>query len=262
VSSATEQSGAGIASSDLRPVAILQHDDFSAPGYFEIWLQREQLPYEHVRIDQGAAVPSDPHQYSGLCLLGGAMSVNDPLPWIVPVCELIRAADAIHVPVIGHCLGGQLLARALGASVTRNPVKEIGWSELTVTDRELAKRWLGEAIGDRVEMFQWHGDTFALPSGARNFLASPLCATQAYVIERKGFAHIGMQFHCEMTPPLVRHWCADPEALDEIEKERRCTGGAGVQSAAQMTSELDARVARMNQLAARIYHRWSEGLAP
>ncbi len=259
MTSGTERSA--VARSRLRPVAILRHDDFAAPGYFEIWLQREQLAHEHVRIDQGASVPSDPRQYSGLCLLGGAMSVNDRLPWIEPVCELIRAADAMQIPVIGHCLGGQLLARALGASVTRNPVKEIGWCELTVTDRELARRWLGEAIGDHVEMFQWHGDTFALPSGARNFLASPLCATQAYVIERMGFAHVGLQFHCEMTPPLVRHWCADPAGLDEIERERRRSGGAGVQSAAQMISGLAARVARMNQLAARIYHRWSEGLA-
>src|SRR5882672_48533 len=179
------------------------------------------------------------------------MSVSDPLAWIEPVCGLIRAADAMHVPVIGHCLGGQLLARALGAAVTRNPVKEIGWCELTVTDHEVAQRWLGKAIGDRVEMFQWHGDTFALPSGARNFLASALCPAQAYVIERNGFAHLGLQFHCEMTSQLVRHWSADPEGLDEIEEERRRTGGAGVQGAAQMISGLEARVARMNQLAAR-----------
>ena len=109
-------------------------------------------------------------------------------------------------------------------------------------------------------MFQWHGDTFALPPQAKNFLASSLCVRQAYVIERDAYAHLGMQFHCEMTPALIRAWTSDSTWLEEVEAERRGNGGPGVQNAEQMLDRVDARCAAMNELAARLYTRWSEGL--
>ena len=75
-------------------------------------------------------MPAAVDGFSGLCFMGGPMSVNDPLPWIEPVCALIREAAARNVPVIGHCLGGQLMSKALGGMITRNPVKELGWGEV------------------------------------------------------------------------------------------------------------------------------------
>ncbi|MFN3564908.1 MAG: type 1 glutamine amidotransferase [Burkholderiaceae bacterium] len=244
-----------------RPVAIFQHDRDVGPGYFEIWLRGRGLPYALIRIDRGDPVPADPREFAGLCFMGGPMSVNDPLPWIEPVCALIRAADAAAVPVIGHCLGGQLLARAFDARVTRSPVKEIGWGALRVTDARLAAEWLGVESLEGVEFFQWHGDAFELPPGARNFVASEFCVHQAYVIDRGGFAHLGMQFHCEMTPTLVRAWLADETWRAEVDEERRATGGPAVQDAAEMLRNLRARTTRMNSLAARLYERWSQGLA-
>lgn len=244
----------------MKPIAIFQHEPDAPPAYFEQWLRDQRLPYQILRIDRGAPLPADARAFAGLCLMGGGMSVNDPLPWIDAECALIRAADAARVPVIGHCLGGQLLARALGAAVTRNPVKELGWQPLRVTDAALAADWLGAAQPPPTEWFQWHGDTFALPPGARNFLASALCAHQAYVVERDGYAHLGMQFHCEMTPALVDAWVG-AEGAAEIDEERRRTGGPGAQSPAQIRADLAARVARLNALAARLYARWARGLA-
>ncbi|MDL1859511.1 type 1 glutamine amidotransferase [Betaproteobacteria bacterium PRO7] len=244
-----------------RPVAIFQHDRDVGPGYFETWLRERELPYALIRIDRGEPVPADPREFSGLCFMGGPMSVNDPLPWIEPACALIRAADAAGVPVIGHCLGGQLLAKALGVPVTRSAVKEIGWGALRVTDAQLAAAWLGVESLAGVEFFQWHGDAFELPPGARNFLASEFCEYQAYVIDRGGYAHLGMQFHCEMTPALVNSWVADESWIVEIEEERRATGGPAVQDAAEMLRDVHARTTRMNALAARLYDRWSRGLA-
>lgn len=244
----------------MKPIAIFQHEPDAPPAYFETWLREQRLPYTIVRIDRGAAVPSDARAFSGLCFMGGAMSVNDPLPWIADECALIRAADAARVPVIGHCLGGQLLAKALGAPVTRNPVKELGWSRLRVTDAQLAADWLGGADAAAIEWFQWHGDTFALPPGARNFLGSALCAHQAYVIERSGYAHLGMQFHCEMTPELIVDWVG-AEGRREIEEEQASTGGPGVQSPEAICTDAAARAAQLNALAARLYARWSQGLA-
>ncbi|MFZ5541084.1 MAG: type 1 glutamine amidotransferase [Pseudomonadota bacterium] len=244
-----------------RPVAIFQHDRDVGPGYFETWLRERALPYALIRIDRGDPVPADPREFAGLCFMGGPMSVNDPLPWIEPVCALIRAADTAGVPVIGHCLGGQLLAKALGARVTRSAFKEIGWGALRVTDTRTAAEWLGIESLEGVEFFQWHGDAFELPPGARNFLASEFCGHQAFVVDRGGFAHLGMQFHCEMTPALVRSWLADETWIAEVEHERRTNGGPAVQDAAAMLRDVHARTARMNALAARLYDRWSKGLA-
>jgi GMP synthase-like glutamine amidotransferase len=81
--------------------------------------------------------------------MGGPMSVNDDLPWIPPSLELIRAADAAGIPVIGHCLGGQLMAKAFGGTVGRNPVKEIGWGEVAATGAPEAADWLGDAAASR-----------------------------------------------------------------------------------------------------------------
>ena len=129
------------------------------------------------------------------------------LPWIDEELALMRDADQRGVPIIGHCLGGQLLAKAFGAHVTRSAMKEIGWSDVEVDDVQLAREWIGsEPVFD---LFQWHGDAFALPVGARRFLTSSLCANQAFVIDRGHHAHLGMQFHVEMTPSLVNGWVSD-----------------------------------------------------
>ena len=189
------------------------------------------------------------------------MSVNDDLPWIGQVLQLIREADAAGIPVIGHCLGGQLMARAFGGTVGRNPVKEIGWGRVAVTEPRLAREWLG-ATPAEIEMFQWHGDSFALPARATNFLASRWCDNQAFVLEHAGVAHIGMQFHCEATPEIVRHWTSDDTWYDEVRAEREATGGPAVQDAEAMRDDLEARCAAMHVLAGRIYARWWRGAAP
>ena len=248
-------------SADKRPVAILQHHDDVGPGYFEDWLREHRIDYRLLRIDRGEAVPDTPAAFAGICSLGGPMSVNDPLPWIGAELELLRGAVGAGVPVIGHCLGGQLLARALGATVSRNRVKEIGWGRITVTEPRLAREWLGSTPPE-FEMFQWHGDTFALPARATNFLASRWCEHQAFVLEHAGVAHIGMQFHCEATPAIVRLWSGDDTWYDEVQAEREATGGPAVQDAEAMRDDLDARCEAMRALAGRVYARWWRGAAP
>jgi GMP synthase-like glutamine amidotransferase len=242
----------------MQPIAIVQHEADTPPGYFATWLAQQGLPFTIVRLDAGDAVPARARDFAGLCFMGGAMSVNDPLPFIEPECALIRDADATGVPVIGHCLGGQLIAKALGAPVTRHHVKEIGWQPLAVTDDTVAREWLGPDAPRTMEIFQWHGDTFALPPGARNFMASPLCAHQAYVIDRGAFAHLGMQFHCEMTPALVQDWTRT--GAEEIAEEQRAGRGQGVQDVAEIRRDVEARSARLNAVAARLYARWAQGL--
>ena len=136
----------------LKPVAIFRHSPSEGPAYFATFLDAHAVPWTLIRIDTGEAVPRSPAGHSGLCFMGGPMSVNDDLPWIPPVLDLIRDAVEQDVPVIGHCLGGQLMAKALGGTVSRNPVKEIGWGEVCATDPFfLACHWLRRGA----EPLQW-----------------------------------------------------------------------------------------------------------
>jgi GMP synthase-like glutamine amidotransferase len=247
-------------SGEKRPVAVLQHHGDVGPGYFEDWLREHRIDYRLVRIDEGEPMPESPDDYAGICSLGGPMSVNDPLPWIGPELGLLRNAVGAGVPVIGHCLGGQLLARALGAPVMRSPFKEIGWGKVAIMQPQLAREWLGTTQAE-IEMFQWHGDTFAVPTRATNFLASRWCENQAFVIEHAHVAHIGMQFHCEATAAIVRNWSSDDTWYDEVQAERNANGGPAVQDAETMCEDLDARCTTMHVLAARIYARWWRGAA-
>jgi GMP synthase-like glutamine amidotransferase len=243
----------------VRPVLVVQHEADVAPGRFALWLAARDLPTVTLRLHEGDVVPSSAAPYAGLCFMGGTMSVNDPLPWIAQELALIRDADAGGVPVIGHCLGGQLLAKALGAEVQRHHIKEIGWGRARIVDAALAREWLGETGGE-VEVFQWHGDAFGLPPQSRLLCTNDWCAHQAFVVPRASTAHLGMQFHIEMTPELVRLWSGKPQARAEIEAERQATGGPAVQSPSEQIEGLELRCARMGKVAERLYERWAQGL--
>lgn len=233
------------------PVLIFRHSPTEGPGYFTTFLDRHGIPWKLVRIDAGDAVPETLNGVSGLCLMGGHMSVNDDLPWIPRVLALIREAIEKHIPVIGHCLGGQLMSKALGGSVGANPVKEIGWGDVRVTDAEAARPWLGELAGP-VPAFHWHGETFTLPPGAVRILESAHCANQAFVLHDR---HIGMQCHVEMTPELIAAWCDN--GADEI----AASDSPAVQTPTAILQDVEVRAERLHGLADKIYTKWIQELS-
>ena len=194
-------------------------------------------------------MPHDARRFSGLCFMGGPMSVNDALPWIAPALELVRDAVRKDVPLLGHCLGGQLMSKALGGRVGVNPYKEIGWGEVRVADNGVAREWFGELAG--FETFQWHGDTFSIPPGATRVLENPHCANQAFAIGK----HFGMQCHVEMTEELVRLWVRG--GGDEM---KAAAASPAVQSPDQIYSNLESRLERLHQVADRVYDKWTENL--
>ena len=125
-------------SATVKPVAICRFAPHEGPGYFGAYLTAHSIPWRLVKFDEREMLPAA-GAISGLGMMGGAMSVNDDLPWIEPLIGLIRDSISMRIPVIGHCLGGQLLAKALGAQVKANPVKEIGWGDVHVVDTEEAR---------------------------------------------------------------------------------------------------------------------------
>lgn len=235
----------------MKPVAIFRHARIEGPGYLGTFLTDQGVPWQLIRIDAGDALPQNMQAYSGMVLMGGPMSVNDALPWISPLLGLIRDADQSDIPLLGHCLGGQLISKALGAEVSRNPVKEIGWGEVQVIQGAESADWFGSATG--FEVFHWHGETFALPVGAKLLLVSSHCRHQAYALGK----HLVLQCHVEMTADMVRDWCA--AGMQELASE---TGNAAVQRADEMQRDLPQRINKLNALADRIYGRWIQGLRP
>lgn len=234
----------------MKPVAIFRHAASEGPGYFATYLDRHAVPWRVLKVDEGEVIPGNPRQFSGLVFMGGPMSVNDGLPWIAPTLALIRSAVDAGIPVLGHCLGGQLMAKALGGEVTRNPVKEIGWGPVQVLDGGAS--WFGDLAA--FDAFHWHGETFSIPPGATRILASPHCANQAFALG----PHIGMQCHVEMTPALIRAWCLDWGKEVESLAQRV----PSVQAPAQMMGNVEARTRALNGIADRVYDRWRAGLNP
>jgi GMP synthase-like glutamine amidotransferase len=237
----------------MKPVVILRHAPTEGPGYFATHLSRHGIPWQVVKIDAGEAVPGDPRAVSGIALMGGPMSVNDDLPWIPAVLSLIRSAVDAGVPVVGHCLGGQLMAKALGGEVTRNPVKEIGWGRVDVADHPVADAWFG-AQSRTFTAFHWHGETFSIPPGAVRVLSSPCCENQAFALG----PHFAMQCHVEMTEELIRSWCQDWWK----EVKSLAARVPSVQTPEEITDDIGRKVGALNAVADRIYDRWIEGLKP
>ena len=233
----------------MKPIAIFRHAPTEGPGYFASFLEARKRAWQLVAIDAGDPVPDSPEAFAGLVFMGGPMSVNDDLPWIPPALDLIRRAVAAGIPVLGHCLGGQLMAKALGGTVSPNPIKEIGWGRVQVADAPEARQWFGGIEG--FDAFHWHGETFSLPPGAIGLLSSAHCANQAFGLGK----HLGLQCHVEMTDAMIREWCA--VGADEI----AAANSPAVQTPAQMLADNGAKLGPLNQVAEHLYSRWLEGLA-
>jgi GMP synthase-like glutamine amidotransferase len=233
----------------MNPVVIFRHARIEGPGDLGEFLTEQGIPWQLVCIDQNEALPESMEAFSGMVLMGGPMSANDDLPWIRPLLALIRDAVRRDIPLLGHCLGGQLISKALGAEVSRNPVKEIGWGEVKVTPGDETRKWFGDL--ERFEAFHWHGETFALPHGAVHLLSSRYCQNQAYSIGK----HLVFQCHVEMTVEMVGNWCE--AGADELKTE---IGNPAVQTATEIQRDLQQRIRQLNRVSRLAYRHWVGGL--
>jgi GMP synthase-like glutamine amidotransferase len=233
----------------MKPVVVFRHARTEGAGYLGTFLEQHSIPWCEVRIDLGEQLPSSVEDYSGLVFMGGPMSVNDDLPWIPPALELIRQAVKLDVPVLGHCLGGQLMSKALGGVVSKNPVKEIGWGVVHTSQSSEAKKWFGDT--QDFLSFHWHGETFSLPVGANHVLSSQYCQNQAWGMGK----HLAFQCHIEMTEDMVKIWC--DTGMEEMQS---CVGLPSVQTKEIIQTQLAERISNLNAVAKSVYQVWMQGL--
>jgi GMP synthase (glutamine-hydrolysing) len=239
-----------IEDSPMKPVLVLQHLSNDGPAYLGTWMQRHGLPFEVRNNDTGEAYPQHMEAYSALAILGGEMSANDPLPSLRRAELLILDAMARGRPVIGHCLGGQLMARALGARIGPSVAPEIGWHRINLHDEPCARQWFGE--GEPGPVFQWHEEAFELPLGATSLAGSEACTHQAFAIG----PHLAMQFHVEVDQEKLCRWSTlDLTAYRSLQQLH-----ATVQSGVAMREAMAGYLPHQQALADRVYARWLAGV--
>ncbi len=198
-----------------RPAGVLRHVSFEGLGLIEPILAEFGLPILWLEIGQ-TICDSDLANICALILMGGPMSANDPEPWVGAEIDLIRRAVRRGVPVLGVCLGAQLVAKALGARVYRNPVKEIGWFETHWTAAARLDPVFG-GLPDPAQIFQWHGETFELPENAECLAYTGTCAHQAF---RYGLSVYALQFHLEVTPLMIEDWVSEDAKCGDVRELR------------------------------------------
>ena len=229
----------------MKPILVLQHLPDDGPGYLQTWLREEGLVMD---LRSGAAdYPVDLSAHAALAVLGGAMSANDDLPAMRRGEGLILDAFARDVPVIGHCLGGQLMARALGERVSASPLPEVGWHRVDWEPE--ATQWFGAEVrgDDAPEVFQWHFEAFSLPHEAVRLGGNAACANQAFALG----PHLAMQFHVELDAAKLDIWTEDHVAPDASGP-----GPQQIQSTEAMYRDVRRRIAAQQRLAGCAYKRW------
>lgn len=200
----------------MRKLLVLQHVAHEILGTLNPLLKRAGFRIRYVNFGRHPDAQPSLEGYHGLVVLGGPMSVYDDhrYPHLTTEMRLIEDAMKRNLPVLGICLGAQLAAKTLGADVYPNTQKEIGWYDLN-SRAEAAEDPMFKSLEHTEKVFQWHGDTFNIPTGAVHLAASPLCVNQAF---RYGENVYGLQFHLEVDEPMILRWLRVPENRHEVAK--------------------------------------------
>jgi GMP synthase-like glutamine amidotransferase len=233
----------------MKPIRIFRHIDCEGPGYLAEFLQNYNIPFELVCIDAGETPPTQIDDVSALVFMGGPMSVNDDIKWIEQELDIIQRAVTAGLPVLGHCLGGQLISKALGGRIDANPAKEIGWLPVQKINNARSEDWLHD-INDNSVLFHWHGEKFSIPEGATAILRSEHCAHQGFVIGNT----LALQCHVEMTSEMVSEWA-------ELYKDELTDPANTVQSQEEINENLVQKVKQLQGVADALYRRWLRPLA-
>lgn len=198
----------------MKPILVLQNMWDDPIGYVGELLEAYDIPFEVVHAEQ-ETIP-DPLNYGAIIILGGAQNANedDKYPYLPQEKVCIRQAVEQEIPLLGICLGGQLLASALGAQVSRHTMTEIGFSDVRLT-QEGCNDPLFERFPGSQRVYQWHEDTFAIPKGAVRLATNAETENQAFRFGRNAY---GLQYHIELTLAILDIWLHEPTPREELMK--------------------------------------------
>lgn len=190
-------------------ILVLQHVESEGLGIIDGAVKRKGFVADFIRVFKGERIPRNIQRYAGLIVLGGPMGVYEEeiYPFIKDEIALIKSAVKGEIPVLGICLGSQMLAKAAGADVYKGKKKEIGWYDVRLTDEGKRDR-LFIGLPDRFIVFQWHGDTFDLGTDLKSVPSKCLASSELFPhqIIKVGKNAYGLQFHLEVTEEMIREW--------------------------------------------------------
>jgi GMP synthase-like glutamine amidotransferase len=218
----------------MRVLSIVHHGTEDG-GVFDESVVEHGHVLEHWLVSNGDAVPSA-GTHDAVLVFGGAMHPDQDHahPWLGTEVDFLRETLAAGIPVLGVCLGAQLVARAAGASVGPAPASEVGWHEIELTAAGRDDPVLG-VLPERIDAFQWHHYTFGLPDGASELAVSASCR-QAFALGERVW---GIQFHAEVTREMIVSWADDGKAELPV-------------SHAELVAQTDGLIARWNDAGRRL----------
>jgi GMP synthase (glutamine-hydrolysing) len=224
-------------------IACLKHVVYDGPAFLPRWASQHDHRLQDIMVPEDG-VP-DPAAFDRFIIIGGPMSIweEDRHPWLA--AERSFVADCVEGdrPILGICLGAQLLAAHFGAPVRAGRHREIGWFPVERDERVLST-WLGDALPERFDSFFWHADVFGLPDGAYPIASSAAHPVQGFVMGR----HLALQFHLEVTP----EWASRLAQRDahELQADRF------VQSAERLLARPPQSYSQSNRLMEKVLERW------
>jgi len=239
------------AAPDERSILVLQHADCEPPAVYEDELDERGIPLHRVLVEREPELP-DWRGFAGIVAMGGAMGAYEDAsyPWLRAERQLIADAVAAGKPYWGVCLGAQLLAASLGATVAPGPGPELGVLSVTLTPEARSDPVFAGAP-ERFLSLQWHGDTYELPAGALRLASSEAYEQQAFVLGRA----YALQFHLEVTSPLAAAWMEIPAYVEELEAL------AGPGTPGRLVEQVRAAEHASIPLARELFGRWLERVA-
>ncbi len=197
-------------------VYVLKHVENEGPGTLGTFLEAKGVTIATIDLFRGEPLPPDVRDACAIISMGGPMNVyeEERYPFLRDEDRFLKAAVAAGVPVLGICLGAQLLAKAHGGRVTASAAPETGFFQVGLT-RDGLKDPLFSGVDDYLHVFQWHKDTFAVPPGGARLAEGDACLNQAFRLGKNAY---GLQFHVEVTLQMIDAWFSDRPEKDRMLK--------------------------------------------
>lgn len=234
----------------MRKVLVFQHVAHEILGTLNPLLKQQGLRIRYVNFERNPDEQPSLEKYNGLIVLGGHMGVYEAEEYthIKTEMKLIEAALKKGIPILGICLGAQILAHVLGADVRRSPQKEVGWCDIELT-AEGQKDPLFSHFQKTERIFQMHGDTFDIPQSAVHLASSQACLGQAFRLNENVY---GLQFHLEVDQAMILRWLKNPRNQEQMLKD------CGSVTSEQIEQETQTRIQHSIDLSQKTFQKFIE----